>query len=117
MTFMISNDLVHWDKWVSIDLESAENLKALGLDNAEDMKAAWAPQIIFDPITEKYVIYYSVGFPDRHRIYYSLMDENLNILFPGIFANASVKLRLLCSKLAHISKNGHFSSLCRQKHI
>ena len=86
MTFMLSNDLVHWDKWVSIDLESAENLKALGLDNAEDMKAAWAPQIIFDPITEKYVIYYSVGFPDRHRIYYSLMDENLNILSePRVF--------------------------------
>lgn len=77
MTFMLSNDLVHWDKWVSIDLESEENMKALGLDNVQDMTAAWAPQIIYDPVTRKYVAYYSVGFPDRHRIYYSLFDENL----------------------------------------
>lgn len=78
MTFMRSNDLVHWDKMVSIDLETPENLKALGLDNADDMTAAWAPQIIFDPVTQKYVAYYSVGFPDRHRIYYSLFDEDLS---------------------------------------
>ena len=86
MTFMISNDLVHWDKYISIDLESPENLKALGIANAEDMKAAWAPQIIYDPVTEKYVIYYSVGFPDMHRIYYTLIDEDLNILSePRVF--------------------------------
>ena len=77
MTFMRSNDLVHWDKMVSIDLESEENLKALGLSSADDMTAAWAPQIIFDPVTQKYMAYYSVGFPDRHRIYYSLFDEDL----------------------------------------
>lgn len=77
MTFMRSNDLVHWDKTVSVDLESEENLKALGLSSADDMKAAWAPQIIFDPVTQKYVAYYSVGFPDRHRIYYSLFNEDL----------------------------------------
>jgi alpha-L-arabinofuranosidase len=77
MTFMRSNDLVHWDKMVSIDLETADNLKALGLTSADDMTAAWAPQIIFDPVTQKYVAYYSVGFPDRHRIYYSLFDEDL----------------------------------------
>ena len=86
MTFMISNDLVHWDKWISIDLESPENLKALGLDNADDMTAAWAPQILFDPVTEKYVLYYSVGFPDRHRIYYSLINEDLTGLTePRVF--------------------------------
>lgn len=63
---------------VSIDLESEENMKALGLTNVEDMKAAWAPEVIFDPVTRKYVVYYSVGFPDRHRIYYSLVNEDLS---------------------------------------
>lgn len=86
MTFMLSNDLVHWDKSISIDLETPENLKALGLSNADQMTAAWAPQIIFDPVTEKYVLYYSVGFPDRHRIYYSLINEDLTgLTLPKVF--------------------------------
>lgn len=80
MDFMVSNDLIHWDKEIKIDLESAENLSALGLSSADDMKAAWAPQVIFDPVTGKYMAYYSVGFPDRHRIYYQLLDEDLNVL-------------------------------------
>lgn len=80
MDFMISNDLVHWDKEVFIDLETPENLAALGLTNADQMTAAWAPQVIYDPVTEKYMAYYSVGFPDRHRIYYQLLDEDLNVL-------------------------------------
>lgn len=78
MVLMLSNDLVHWDKSISIDLESEENMKALGLTNVEDMKAAWAPEVIYDPVTRKYVVYYSVGFPDRHRIYYSLVNEDLS---------------------------------------
>lgn len=77
MTFMLSNDLVHWDKSISIDLEDADNMAALGLTNTDDMTAAWAPQVIYDPATKKYVAYYSVGFPDRHRIYYSLLNEDL----------------------------------------
>ena len=77
MVLMLSNDLVHWDKSISIDLESEENMKALGLSDPKDMTAAWAPQVIFDPVTRKYVVYYSVGFPDRHRIYYSLVNEDL----------------------------------------
>ena len=86
MSFMLSNDLVHWDKFVSIDLESEENMKALGLTDPDDMKAAWAPQILFDPVSGKYVAYYSVGFPDYHRIYYSLFDENLeNWTLPQLF--------------------------------
>ncbi|MBQ7472396.1 MAG: carbohydrate binding domain-containing protein [Prevotella sp.] len=80
MDFMISNNLVHWDKAIKIDLESAENMEALGLTNVDDMQAAWAPQVIYDPVTEKYMAYYSVGFPDRHRIYYQLLDEDLNVL-------------------------------------
>ena len=77
MVLMLSNDLVHWDKSITIDLESDENMKALGLTNVSDMTAAWAPQVIYDPVTKKYVVYYSVGFPDRHRIYYSLVNEDL----------------------------------------
>lgn len=77
MVFMLSNDLFHWDKKISIDLESPENLAALGVSSADDITAAWAPEIIYDPVTEKYVVYYSVGFKDRHRIYYSLMNEDL----------------------------------------
>ncbi len=77
MVLMLSNDLVHWDKSITIDLESDENMKALGLTDVKDMTAAWAPEVIYDPVTKKYVVYYSVGFPDRHRIYYSLVNEDL----------------------------------------
>ena len=82
MNLLISPDLVHWTKNVNIDLESKANLKALGGITAEQMTAAWAPQVIYDRQTGKYVLYYSVGFPDRHRIYYQLIDEQLNILTP-----------------------------------
>lgn len=80
MVLMKSPDLVHWTKNVKIDLESAENLEALGGITADEMTAAWAPQVIYDEETKQYVMYYSVGFPDRHRIYYTLVDEDLNIL-------------------------------------
>lgn len=80
MILMESPDMVHWTKNVKIDLETPENLKALGGITADEMTAAWAPQIIYDKATGKYVMYYSVGFPDRHRIYYQLIDKNLNIL-------------------------------------
>ena len=80
MDLMLSPDLVHWTKNVKIDLESAANLKALGGITADQMTAAWAPQVIYDPHTKQYVLYYSVGFPDRHRIYYQLIDKDLNIL-------------------------------------
>ncbi|MBM6992494.1 MAG: alpha-N-arabinofuranosidase 1 [Prevotella sp.] len=80
MDLMLSPDLVHWTKNVKIDLESDENLLALGGITADDMTAAWAPQIIYDRESGNYVLYYSVGFPDRHRIYYQLVDKDLNIL-------------------------------------
>lgn len=80
MELMLSPDLVHWTKNVKIDLETPENLEALGGITADDMKAAWAPQIIYDRETDSYVVYYSVGFPDRHRIYYQQVDSELNIL-------------------------------------
>ena len=84
MDLMYSPDLVHWTKNVKIDLESEDNLKALSKVypdmDADKMTAAWAPQIIYDRETGKYVLYYSVGFPDQHRIFYQLMDEKLNIL-------------------------------------
>lgn len=81
MDLMLSNDLVHWDKEVKIDLETPENLAALGLQNAEQMTAAWAPQIIYDPVSGNYMVYYSVGVKgDRHRIYYQMVDSELNVL-------------------------------------
>lgn len=80
MVLMLSPDLVHWTKNVKIDLETAENLEALGGITAEEMTAAWAPQVIYDKESGNYVMYYSVGFPDRHRIYYSIIDKDLNIL-------------------------------------
>lgn len=86
MTLMLSNDLVHWDKSISIDLESDENMAALGLTDVNDMTAAWAPEVIYDPVTKKYVVYYSVGFPDRHRIYYSLVNDDLTeVSLPKLF--------------------------------
>jgi len=80
MDLMLSPDLVHWTKEVKIDLESSENLKALGLDNADQLTAAWAPQVIYDPESGHYMVYYSVGKTDRHRIYYQLVDDSLNVL-------------------------------------
>lgn len=80
MDLMLSPDLTHWTKNVKIDLESDENLAALGGITASDMTAAWAPQVIYDKASGNYVLYYSVGFPDRHRIYYQLIDKDLNIL-------------------------------------
>ena len=80
MDMMLSPDLVHWTKEVKIDLKSDANLKALGLSSADDMTAAWAPEFIYDPQTKDYVLYYTVGFPDRHRIYYQLFDADLNLL-------------------------------------
>ena len=102
MDLMLSPDLVHWTKNVKIDLESPENLKAVSqvpeiqaaihrTITAEEMTAAWAPQIIYDPQTKTYVIYYSVGYRVKfknpkhnrlnyHRMFYQLIDEDLNIL-------------------------------------
>jgi hypothetical protein len=86
MDLMISPDLIHWTKEVFIDLETEENLaaisKALGKKiTAETMTAAWAPQVIYDPVTETYVLYYSVGVRgDKHYIFYQQIDEELNIL-------------------------------------
>ena len=84
MDLMLTPDLVHWTKNVKIDLETTENLAALSkvypnMDKNK-MTAAWAPQVIYDNETRKYVLYYSVGFPDQHRIFYQLLDEELNIL-------------------------------------
>lgn len=80
MVLMLSNDLVHWTKNVKIDLKTQENLQALGL-SAEKLTAAWAPQIIYDRESGNYVVYYSVGVKgDRHRIYYQLVDKDLNVL-------------------------------------
>lgn len=83
MVLMRSNDLVHWTKNVKIDLETADNLEALGGLTAETMTAAWAPQIIYDRQSGNYMVYYSVGVKgDRHRIYYQMVDRELNILTP-----------------------------------
>ena len=86
MDLMLSPDLIHWTKEVFIDLETEENLaaigKALGREmTAELMTAAWAPQVIYDPTTKTYVLYYSVGVKgDKHYIFYQQIDEELNIL-------------------------------------
>lgn len=87
MDVMLSNDMIHWTKEVKIDLQSADNLKALGLTQASDIVAAWAPQVIYDPASGNYMMYYSVGFKNAsnanlpyHCIYYTMLDENLNIL-------------------------------------
>lgn len=86
MDLMLTPDLVHWTKNVKIDLETAENLSAISTAmgreiTAETMTAAWAPQVIYDPKTKTYVIYYSVGIRgDKHYIFYQQLDEQLNIL-------------------------------------
>lgn len=80
MDIMYSNDMVHWTKEVKIDLKSPENVTATGIP-AEDMVAAWAPQIIWDPVSQLYFMYYSVGnrVGDYRNIWYTLLDRDLNI--------------------------------------
>ena len=86
MDLMRSPDLIHWTKEVFIDLETSENLAAIGKAlgrtmTADLMTAAWAPQVIYDPETQTYVLYYSVGVRgDKHYIFYQQIDEELNIL-------------------------------------
>ena len=86
MDLMLTPDLVHWTKNVKIDLETPENLQAIGNAlsmnvTAETLTAAWAPQVIYDSKTNKYVLYYSVGIKgDKHYIFYQLIDADLNIL-------------------------------------
>lgn len=86
MDLMTSPDLVHWTKNVKIDLETVDNLVAIGKAlgrtmTADDLTAAWAPQVIYDAATGHYVLYYSVGVKaDKHYIFYQLLDEDLNIL-------------------------------------
>ena len=72
--------------YVKIDLETVDNLVAIGKAlgrtmTADDLTAAWAPQVIYDAATGHYVLYYSVGVKaDKHYIFYQLLDEDLNIL-------------------------------------
>ena len=86
MDLMLSPDLIHWTKEVFIDLETNENLAAIGKAlgrtmTADLMTAAWAPQVIYDPATKTYILYYSVGVKgDKHYIFYQQIDEELNIL-------------------------------------
>lgn len=80
MDIMYSNDMVHWTKEVKINLKDEENVAATGI-SAENVSAAWAPQVIWDPVSQLYVMYYSVGTKvgDYHSIWYSLLDRDLNI--------------------------------------
>lgn len=86
MDLMLTPDLIHWTKEVFIDLETKENLEAIGKAlgrkmTADLMTAAWAPQVIYDPVTKTYVLYYSVGVKgDKHYIFYQQIDEDLNVL-------------------------------------
>ena len=86
MDLMLTPDLIHWTKEVFIDLETEENLAAIGKAlgrtmTASLMTAAWAPQVIYDPVTKTYVLYYSVGVKgDKHYIFYQQIDEDLNVI-------------------------------------
>lgn len=70
MVLMRSTDLIHWQH-TAIDFPTRfPNLE--GFDR-ENLHAVWAPQTIWDPERQQYMIYYSIG---RHDWEYATNDRN-----------------------------------------
>ena len=68
LVLMRSTDLIHWQH-TAIDFPTRfPNLE--GFDR-ENLHAVWAPQTIWDPVAQKYMIYYSIG---RHDWEYETND-------------------------------------------
>jgi len=84
LILMKSTDLIHWQH-TAIDFPTRfPNLKGFDRDN---LHAVWAPQTIWDPKEQKYMIYYSIGrhdweypvgdrFQPYFKIYYSYANKD-----------------------------------------
>lgn len=88
LILMKSHDLIHWQH-TAIDFpERFPNLT--GFDR-KNLHAVWAPQIIWDKKTQKYMIYYSIGRHDweypvgnRFQPYFKLFYSYVNDDFTDI---------------------------------
>jgi len=70
IVLMKSTDLIHWQH-TAIDFPTRfPHLPGFDRDN---LHAVWAPQTIWDPAEQKYMIYYSIG---RHDWEYPTSDPN-----------------------------------------
>lgn len=79
LVLMKSTDLIHWQH-TAIDFPTRfPNLP--GFDR-ENLHAVWAPQTIWDPAEEKYMIYYSIG---RHDWEYPTEEPDFNQPYFKIF--------------------------------
>lgn len=70
MVLLKSTDLIHWTSAVV-------NMQKKGYQGYEKLLRVWAPQTIYDPEAEKYMIYWSMKFgegPDR--IYYAYANAD-----------------------------------------
>lgn len=69
-----SSDLINWNS-------SRIDIKAKYPKKFGDIQSAWAPQTIYDPDTEKYMIYWSMRSPDIHeKIYYAYANADFTDL-------------------------------------
>ena len=88
LVLMKSTDMINWEHTAIHFPDRYPNLE--GFDEA-NLHAVWAPQTIWDPKEEKYMVYYSIGrhdweYPvgDRHqpyfKIFYSYANEDFTDL-------------------------------------
>lgn len=101
MVLLKSNDLVNWSSSV-INIQQKYK-------NQENLKRVWAPQTIYDPAVEKYMVYWSMqhgGGPDI--IYYAYANEEFTDLEgePRVLFNP--KNGKSCIDGDIINKNGLF---------
>ena len=71
MVLLKSKDLVNWSS-------SAINIQKK-YPGQEELKRVWAPQTIYDPIADKYMIYWLCSTVQDRCIYYAYANKNLLI--------------------------------------
>ncbi len=74
MVLLKSTDLIHWTHSV-INIQER-------YPNQEDLKRVWAPQTIYDPEAEKYMVYWSMkhGESGEDTIYYAYANDSFTDL-------------------------------------
>lgn len=76
LVLLKSTDLVNWTH-AAIDFPDTWPSRF----NRQALTQVWAPQTIYDPVAQKYMVYYSIGENgDHYKIYYSYANEDFTTL-------------------------------------